>query len=263
MAAFALNDTLGTTLIMSPRSDSAWVLLDPETGQTRDTLHGMPPADLRTGPIIAPQQRDLFYVEDQYLCIYGDAVRPNQPPSLVSIGAQFVNVGQHLDLVVHASDTDGDRIDLQTGILPPNAVFVDAGDGTGTFSFAPDAHQMGVVEVMFIASDGIYADTEFVSITVLQKGAPLPSNISLLAYPNPFNTCVRLSWPPNADASNLQILNVLGQKVQSYALGEQPHVTSIEWNGCDQNGRAMPSGVYFARLQAKIGTALTKLVLLK
>jgi hypothetical protein len=91
----------------------------------------------------------------------------------------------------------------------------------------------------------------------------VPREYSLLACPNPFNSSVRLTWPADVQAKRLAIFNILGQLTRAFDLGTGTARGSLEWNGCDQNGRAMPSGVYFARLQAKNSTALTKLVLLK
>jgi hypothetical protein len=39
--------------------------------------------------------------------------------------------------------------------------------------------------------------------------------------------------------------------------------TAVVWNGTDEGGRALPSGVYFARLEAGATTVTRKLLMLK
>jgi len=102
----------------------------------------------------------------------GDA--GDQPPVLDSIHAQLISEGQHLAITVTSSDPDGTVSALQALNLPVNATFVDNGDGTGAFDFTPDFTQAGAYEVLFIASDGVLADSENVLITVRELGNQAP-----------------------------------------------------------------------------------------
>jgi hypothetical protein len=77
-----------------------------------------------------------------------------------------------LQVVVTASDPDGDIPQLLTGPLPANAVFTDSLNGTGLFEFAPDYTQGGVDTVIFIASDGALSDSEYVEITINDINLP-------------------------------------------------------------------------------------------
>jgi hypothetical protein len=54
--------------------------------------------------------------------------------------------------------------------LPQNATFADLLDGTGVFDFTPDTTQGGMYFITFIASDGEFADSEIVQITVTDLG---------------------------------------------------------------------------------------------
>jgi len=98
----------------------------------------------------------------------------NQPPVLDPIGPLSVIEAQNLNYIVSASDIDGTIPTLSTSTLPPNATFIDAGDGTGTFDFTPDFTQAGVVVVTFYASDGLTTDSEQVSITITEAGNQVP-----------------------------------------------------------------------------------------
>ncbi|MGB2697369.1 MAG: Ig-like domain-containing protein, partial [Candidatus Zixiibacteriota bacterium] len=98
----------------------------------------------------------------------------NQAPVLDSIGSKLVNEGQTLEFRVSALDLDGDAVTLSAENVPPNAAFVDSGNGAGSFTFNPDYTQFGLYNVAFIASDGSLADTEFVAITVNESGNQVP-----------------------------------------------------------------------------------------
>ncbi len=90
----------------------------------------------------------------------------NQLPVLATIGPRSVNEGANLNFGVSATDADGTTPTLTTSALPPNAVFVDNGNGTGTFDFSPSFSQSGVINVTFYATDGSAIDSEQVAITV-------------------------------------------------------------------------------------------------
>ncbi|MBU1318842.1 MAG: IPT/TIG domain-containing protein [candidate division Zixibacteria bacterium] len=98
----------------------------------------------------------------------------NQAPVLAAIGSQIVNEGANLTFGVSASDPDATVPALTAEDVPANATFTDNGDGTGTFDFNPDFTQAGPYSVRFIASDGVLADTEIVSITVNDAGNQAP-----------------------------------------------------------------------------------------
>jgi hypothetical protein len=88
------------------------------------------------------------------------------PPILDSIGPKSVNENGNLTFNIHATDPDTDAIILSVLNLPTNSNLVGSGNGTGIFGFDPDTTQAGVYNIIFIASDGILADSETVEITV-------------------------------------------------------------------------------------------------
>jgi hypothetical protein len=108
----------------------------------------------------------------------------NQRPTLASIGAQSTTEGVNLSLGVSASDPDATLPILTAAPLPAGASFADNGDGTGTFDWTPDFTQSGNTNLTFIASDGVLADSEVVSITVFESGNQTP----VLATIGPRNT---------------------------------------------------------------------------
>jgi hypothetical protein len=88
------------------------------------------------------------------------------------VGNKLRSEGDSLRFTVTASDPDGDSLLLSAGPLPLNASFVDNGDGTGDFLFAPDFMQSGEYDITFVASDGSLADSELVTITVMNVNRP-------------------------------------------------------------------------------------------
>ncbi len=90
-------------------------------------------------------------------------------------------------------------------------------------------------------------------------------------YPNPFNAVTAIVYRlPNLGAQpapvSLTIFNSLGQRVQTLVYSAQfPGEQIAYWDGCDDSGQAVASGVYFYRLEVS-GISFVeskKLVLLK
>lgn len=100
----------------------------------------------------------------------------------------------------------------------------------------------------------------------IQITMALPQRFELSQnYPNPFNPSTHIRFElPKAAAVTLTIYNSLGQEVRRLVDGLKPAgYHTVIWNGKDQNGRAVPSGVYHYRLQAGDFIATKKMVLAK
>jgi len=96
----------------------------------------------------------------------------NLAPVLDPIGSQTVDEGSHLELMITSSDFDIDVLTLTALNIPTNAVFTDSGNGHGLFVLDPDYTQGGVVQVRFIVSDGVLADSELIDITINNVNLP-------------------------------------------------------------------------------------------
>ena len=83
--------------------------------------------------------------------------------------------------------------------------------------------------------------------------ARLPTEYALHQnYPNPFNPSTKISIdvPVRSDVS-LVIYDVLGQTVRTLVREEQPAgAYRVSWDGMNNEGRGVPTGVYFLRLEA-------------
>jgi hypothetical protein len=94
----------------------------------------------------------------------------------------------------------------------------------------------------------------------------LPSLFSLgQNYPNPFNpsTSIRYSLVKRSDVT-LAILNVLGEEVKTLESGIQPPgVHEALWDGTDDDGHPVATGIYFYRITAGGISETKKMVLMK
>jgi photosystem II stability/assembly factor-like uncharacterized protein len=92
-------------------------------------------------------------------------------------------------------------------------------------------------------------------ITGLESDRPFPvaSTFELHQnFPNPFNPTTKITYNlPRSGQVSLRIFNTLGQEVRTL-INEQQTAgeKSIVWDGRDQFGREMTSGVYIYRIQA-------------
>jgi flagellar hook assembly protein FlgD len=84
------------------------------------------------------------------------------------------------------------------------------------------------------------------------------------AYPNPFNPFTNLNFNlPEAMNYSLKIYNVAGQLVRSYdGVGSQ-NLNVVIWDGKDNAGSEVSSGVYFYKLTAAGFSATQKMVMMK
>ena len=84
-------------------------------------------------------------------------------------------------------------------------------------------------------------------------------------YPNPFNPVTRIDFDlPQSIRVDVSVFNLLGRKVISLLNGPvEAGLHSVEWDGTDDSGRRVASGVYFYRLTTPTLSETRKMVLLK
>jgi hypothetical protein len=94
----------------------------------------------------------------------------------------------------------------------------------------------------------------------------LPKSYRLFQnYPNPFNPETQIKYDlPLSGNVTLSVYNVLGQKVRLLVDGMQDagH-RSVTWDGRDDDGREVASGIYFYKINAEDYQMIMKMVLLK
>jgi hypothetical protein len=90
-------------------------------------------------------------------------------------------------------------------------------------------------------------------------------SLSVRAYPNPFNPETNIEYHLKSNALvAIQVYDVQGKKVRS--LGgdyKQAGTYTIKWNGLNESGTQVPSGIYFIRISAGNETLNHRIVMMK
>jgi len=107
---------------------------------------------------------------------------------------------------------------------------------------------------------------DFNSIVPVIDPVIIPSNkLMLSSYPNPFNPSTTISFDlTSAGFMKLDVYNIKGQHIKSLVkdhLEQGKH--QVSWNGTDDQGHAVASGIYFAKLDTAGKTTTKKLVMVK
>ena len=94
----------------------------------------------------------------------------------------------------------------------------------------------------------------------------LPQRFTLYPnYPNPFNptTTIRFDMPKEV-RTTIRVYDLLGREVRTLTdRSYGPGTHSVVWDGKDEQGKLLPSGEYFVRMQAGDFVAVRKVLLLK
>ena len=99
-----------------------------------------------------------------------------------------------------------------------------------------------------------------------QEASGVPTAYRLFQnFPNPFNPITELRYQlPEASEVRLSVYNLLGQEVQRLVDGKMAAgVHSAQWDGRDDSGRPLASGVYLCRFRAGDFTQTKRIVLLR
>ena len=83
-------------------------------------------------------------------------------------------------------------------------------------------------------------------------------------FPNPFNpkTSIPFTLPENATV-NLEIFNVIGEKIYTESKEFTTGYHVIIWNGVSNQGNRVPTGVYFYRVSTPSATQTRRMVLVR
>lgn len=181
-----------------------------------------------------------------------------------------------------AKDTLGTGLDPVTGPLPHNVYVFDFFNKlTDSGGFLPDIYRAGpgdshpnaaatalvapqlVTETFDHAiAYEVYYDASF---TEPNPGTTARNALKLAAGPNPFSTGVTLQYAVGqAGPAELKVYNPSGRIVRSLVQGVlAPGRHDARWDGRDQEGSPVPSGVYLCRLDTGRDRVTLPVVLLK
>ncbi len=102
--------------------------------------------------------------------------------------------------------------------------------------------------------------------TVVSVDQINPNQFELLGnYPNPFNPTTTISYSQDEISHvSITVCNIRGQAVKNLFVGRvNPGKYAVSWDGTNQFGQAMPSGIYIYRLQSNERILTGKMMLLK
>jgi hypothetical protein len=74
-------------------------------------------------------------------------------------------------------------------------------------------------------------------------------NASITIFPNPFTERLNIAYQTASEnKAELKVYDVTGRLVKQFALPSREALNQIIWDGIDDQGRVVPQGVYFLRV---------------
>jgi len=157
--------------------------------------------------------------------------------------------------------------------LSENSPCIDAGNSSSDYNDIEDPDNPGFAlwpALGTVTNDmGAYGGEGFTEFVGTENHNLTPEyNISLTNYPNPFNPNTTISFSLTAkDAKNAKVMiyNIKGQKVRTFSnlqINKSPN-QQIVWNGTDDCGRPVSSGIYLCKLKKGRYSTTRKMILIK
>lgn len=206
---------------------------------------------------------------------------------IINVNPNIINIELGIDEI---SEETVELTNIGGGILnytisltgSPDWLVVDPANGSLTsgetdeitLSFDTNGLEIGQYTSSMLIEDGLGEQTTVpITLNVTNTGTDgnLPAVTELIGnYPNPFNPSTNIKFSLKTDSKvSLMIYNIRGQKVRTLVNENLPaghH--SVVWNGRDDSGKSVSSGVYFNGFDSNDGnsgryTSIKKIILLK
>ena len=207
--------------------------------------------------------------------VTGPATANGSPGELTLISYQVLNSGDVADSFALSATLPGWTVNFASSKL---GVTLGPGESANVdilVQIPPGTHDT-TVTVTLEAVSRTYGFVAAGSITDLSVGTTgvwdegngglLPSQFSLAQnYPNPFNPETEIAFSLGAAGHvRLEVFNLLGQRVAMLVDGERSQgINVVHWDGRDDRGTSVPTGIYFYRLTQQGQSQVRKMVLLK
>ena len=172
---------------------------------------------------------------------------PGLDPPQISEGDFWVLINWHMD----SPGAPGIGVDSD----PPN-------NGRGMFHLASTGWQSATFGNIMITS--YVSDTPVGMEDEHSSGLPLTFDLKQ-NYPNPFNPSTIISYQiPGNEFVTLEVYNMLGQKVKTLInQNQEAGYYSVEWDGRNNFGNPVSSGIYLYRIKAGNFISVHKMTLLR
>ena len=189
---------------------------------------------------------------------------------VVTFMAGSTEIGQVAGLV---SDAEGNPIpdavisvsNIATMSNEQGQFSFDILSGNYTFTCEAEGFETATIDDEVITGQQTYLDFQMEAITGTND-LPVLTTKLYGNYPNPFNPTTTISFSVAQTSSfvNLEVFNIKGQKVKTLVDKILPAGNhTIVWNGEDENGKPVSSGVYFYKMKAGAYNSTKKMILLK
>ena len=126
------------------------------------------------------------------------------------------------------------------------------------------AIRAGILEALSILAA---ARAGQVSATSVAADLPLPTGFSLMAnFPNPFNAATHIRYSVGTEGSvSLEVFDVAGRRVRRLMDRQwsAPGAYDLRWDGRNEEGAEVASGVYIYRLLTRDQTASHRMMLVR
>lgn len=140
--------------------------------------------------------------------------------------------------------------------------------GLSVWSFTV-VDEAGWIFLDALGIDGIFIDDVPLGVALqgpAAESAATPQGIALMSnHPNPFNPETQINYQlPEAGTVTLVVYNVMGQKIRVLEQTfRQSGVHQVSWNGRDDAGQSVASGVYLYQLTSGAFSQTRRMLLLK
>lgn len=141
-----------------------------------------------------------------------------------------------------------------------------------TFPYADNTYSEWDFENIWSADENYEVNSGYpylreIPLSVEDRDEVIPKRYYLSNYPNPFNpeTTISYNLQDDVEIMELKIYNVLGQAVRTL-VPAAPHPNgeySVIWDGKNDLGRPVASGIYFYRMRTPDFDGIRKMMLLK
>ncbi len=227
-----------------------------------------------------------FHLEVNDPVIINNNIPLGPLPTNVVLSSFTATVEQNSILITWTTETEPDNAGFnlyrstdENGEYAKINKFLIASQGDATsganYTYLDTLEQAGnyfykLQSVSLTGDTSFYGPVSVVLTEIALRKMTIPAEFSLRQnYPNPFNpeTHIKYSLPEPADIT-ISIYDVNGHLVRTLVSGEMvPGVHSVKWNGRDNNGKKVVSGVYFYHFKAvgakKVFNQTNKMILMK
>ncbi|MCD4818586.1 MAG: T9SS type A sorting domain-containing protein [Candidatus Cloacimonetes bacterium] len=171
------------------------------------------------------------------------------------------------DIYAQQINTNGENLWGEDGLLicggikdQTKPMAVSDADNYNTYVIWEDKIPNGKYDICNIFAQMVRTDG-----SSIEEDSVNPVNFSLKNYPNPFNpeTTIKFNLKKK-EQTELVIYNIKGQKVKTLINRElEAGKHSIVWNGTDETGKKLSSGIYLYKLKTDNYSAVKKMLMIK